>query len=187
MTEQIEPIDPSALQFEPDPMPNFRASENVEETEPPAPSTGTGGFRGFASRSARKPRVKKETKATVPLAIQSIPNRKGQFVEPLMKMYGMAGATVMMYDPICGTAIMTSAQKCAETMDELAYQNESVRRVIWSLTRSSTFGAVIVAHLPILMAVIMHPVPAAQEAFGAMGANMMEEFLKQSTPDVPND
>jgi hypothetical protein len=187
-----EPIDPNQLSFsdmpEPDPVPNYQASESFPESEPPGPSRTPGGFRAFAQRSATKaPRAKRETKKTPPMAIAAIPNRKGQFVEPLMKMYGTAGAVVMMYDPICGTAVMTSAQKCAETMDELAYQNEAVRRVVWSMTRTSTFGAVIVAHLPIIMAVVMHHVPAAQEAFGAMGANMMEEFLKQSTPDVPND
>ena len=186
-----EPIDPNFLEFtetESQPTPNYEASRDIPESEPPPASTGTGGFRAFASRSAkRRPREKRQS--NIPLAVKEIiPNRKGQFKEPLMKMYGTIGAAVMMYDQICGTAILTSAEKCAEAIDELAYQNEAVRRVVWSLTRTSVLGAVLVAHLPIIMAVMMHHVPAAQEAFGQLGANMMEEFLKQTTgPDVPND
>jgi hypothetical protein len=168
--------------IEPAPKPNHEASKDYSETEPPPPSRGTGGSR-WRKRPAPAPKAKR---ADAPTAVKTlIPNRKGQFVEPLMKMYGGVGAMLMMYDPICGTAVMTSAQKCAETLDDLAYQNEAVRQVVWSLTRTSAFGAVIVAHLPIIMAITMHHVPAAQQAFGQLGANMMEEFLKQTTPGEP--
>jgi hypothetical protein len=171
-----EPIDINDLDFESAPMPQQDRDNNLKSDEPPA-ATRSGGFRGFASKQA------KERKTKTPPAIKSaIPNRKGQFVEPLMRMYSGIGAMVMLYDPICGTAIVTSAPKCAETMDRLAYENDAARRAIWALTRTTTMGAVFVAHLPIIMAISMHHIPAAQEAFGQLGANMMEEFLKQTTP-----
>lgn len=178
MTEPM-PEEPQLFEFTDAPMPNHTASADFVADPPPV--TTEGGFRGFAQRSARNGR-KARVKADVPIAIKAaIPNKKGQFVEPLMKLYAGAGTAVMMFDPVCGQAVLMSAQKCAESVDELAYQNESVRKAVWALTQTSIMGAVLVAHLPIIMAVVMHHVPAAQQAMGAMGANMMEEFLKQNT------
>lgn len=174
-------LDASELSFSDAPAPNHHASSDFHSDDPPATNT-VGGFRGFASRSARKGRTKpKETKQDFPLVIKQIPNRKGQFVEPLTQLYAGIGTTVILFDPVCGQAILQSAPKCAESIDELAYRNEAVRRAVFALTQTSAIGAVLVAHLPIIMAVVMHHVPAAQQAFGVMGANMMEEFLKQST------
>lgn len=82
--------------------------------------------------------------------------KKGAFVEPLMQFYGMAGMAVYVRDQHCGQAILDSAEKCAESIDELAYRNESVRRVLDSLVKTSTFGAVVAAHLPIILAVASH-------------------------------
>lgn len=176
-------LDLGALQFSDAPMPNPEASKDFTPDEPPA-RNASGGFRGFASRSARAGRAKKEPKPKdFPLIVQQIPNRKGQFVQPLTEFYAGIGTAVIMFDPVCGQAILTSATKCAETIDELAYRNEAVRRAVWGLTQTSAWGAVLIAHMPIIMAVVMHHVPAAQQAFGALGANMMEEFLKQTTPE----
>lgn len=188
MTEPMPgemPID--GLTFEDAPTPNAEASRGFVADPPPEPDKG--GFRGFASRSARNgSRSRRSKKTETPLAVQvAIPNRKGQFVEPLTKMYAAVGTGVIMFDPVCGQAVLMSAQKCAETVDELAYNNEAVRRAVWALCQTSVWGAVIAAHMPIIMAIVMHHVPAAQQAFGAMGANMMEEFLKQTTPETPAD
>jgi hypothetical protein len=131
----------------------------VEDSEQPKPNhTASSDFKSEDKRRSpffgeRRKRVKKE----IPKAVVAIPNRKGQFVEPLTKLY-------------------------AETLDQLAYENEAARKAIWMLTQTSTLGMVFVAHMPILMAVLMHHVPRMQEAFGAMGANVMEEFLKQTAP-----
>jgi hypothetical protein len=156
----------------------------VEDSEQPKPNhTASSDFKSEDKRRSpffgeRRKRVKKE----IPKAVVAIPNRKGQFVEPLTKLYAGVGTMMMMADPICGTAVVSSAEKCAETLDQLAYENEAARKAIWMLTQTSTLGMVFVAHMPILMAVLMHHVPRMQEAFGAMGANVMEEFLKQTAP-----
>lgn len=82
--------------------------------------------------------------------------KKGAFTEPLSQMYTMAGMAVFVRDQHCGTAIMEAASGCAEALDELAYRNESVRRALDALVKTSTFGAVIAAHLPIVLAVAGH-------------------------------
>jgi hypothetical protein len=176
-----EPLDVPSLDFTP-----------IEETTPdPSASAGMepdggppkrNGFRAWSERTGRRPPKSVKTDKSAPswdITKTVIPNKKGQFVEPLMKLYASVGAAVMIADPICGTAIVTSAESCAKTLDDLAYQNEAVRRALYSLTTTSYLGAVLVAHLPIIMAVVMHHVPAAQQAFGQVGASMMEEYVKQ--------
>jgi hypothetical protein len=96
-----------------------------------------------------RPRSRKQKKAA------SRP-KQGAFVEPLMQMYAFAGAALMMKDQHCGTVVLENAERCAVAMDELAYQNESVRRVLDSLTTGSAIGQVLMAHAPIIMAVASH-------------------------------
>jgi hypothetical protein len=164
--------EPFELNIEDEPtQPNHKASSGF--------TTETDDRRRSPFLGERLSRARKK-KDTTPKAIVAIPNRKGQFKEPLTKLYAGVGTMMMIADPICGTAILSSAEKCAETLDQLAYENEAARRAIWMLTQTSTMGMVLVAHMPIMMAVAMHHVPKMQEAFGAMGANMMEEFLKQT-------
>jgi methyl coenzyme M reductase alpha subunit len=163
---------------------------NIERTEPTPNHEASAGFEPDAEekRRPRNPfggRRSRTTKKALPKAAVAIPNRKGQFKEPLMKLYAALGTMVVMGDPICGAAIIASAEKCAEAVDQLAYENEAARRAIWMLTQTSTLGMVLVAHMPIIMTVAMHHVPRMQEAFGQMGANMMEDFLKQATQ--PNE
>jgi hypothetical protein len=85
--------------------------------------------------------------------------KKGAFVEPLTQIYALLGGVMMPFDQHCAGVIVASAESCATAMDELAYQNESVRRALTSLTTGSAMGAVLVAHLPIIMAVVSHHGP----------------------------
>lgn len=87
------------------------------------------------------------------------PKRKGSFTKPLTDMYTGVGVMLMPFDQPCGTAVMESASQCAEALDNLAYQNESVRRALDSLLQSSAIGTVVVAHLPIIMVVASHHMP----------------------------
>lgn len=114
-----------------------------------------------------------------------IPNKKGQFVEPVLALYMGAGAMLMPFDPICGNGLVQAAPECAKYWDELAYQNDAVRRFLHGLTQTSLTTRLFMAHLPILMAVVMHHSPFAQHAMGAMGQRMAETIAEQmrGTPD----
>lgn len=101
--------------------------------------------------------------------------KKGMFVEPLTQLYVGLGLTIMPVDPVCANAIVKSAEQCAISLDDLAYQNEAVRRALMSLTQTSAVGGVIIAHMPILMAVMIHHVPAAQNMLGGMGAKFADD------------
>lgn len=96
------------------------------------------------------------------------PRRKGMFIEPLENIYASMAIVLMPFDPICANAIAAAAPACAKSLDDLAYQNDAVRRMIFALVNTSAIGAVITAHLPILLAVAIHHVPGAANAGGVL-------------------
>jgi hypothetical protein len=105
---------------------------------------------------------------------QPPPRRRGAFVGPLTELYGAVGMGVSMVDQPCGTAILESAEGCAKSLDELAYGNESVRRVLTLMTQGSAFGAVIVAHVPIALAVASHHGPGNKSSHDEPKLNIDE-------------
>jgi hypothetical protein len=141
-----------------------------------------------ASRTPRAPRAlfgkpagdKRDDKPRAATRRKTVPNREGQFIEPLTNLYGGIGLTLSPFDPICGQAFMVNAEPCARALDALAYRNESVRRLLWSITQTSAVGMVFAAHLPILAAIAMHHVPAVQEMLGTMGAEFAENIARQA-------
>jgi hypothetical protein len=151
--------------------------------------TGTPNFRAGRTRSRRIPFGKpagdrrddaaKKSRGGTTARVRVIPNKRGQFVEPLSNTYAMIGGMIFPFDAVCGNAIVQSAPKCAETLDELAYRNEAVRRALWALTTTSVMGAVFMAHLPIIMAIVIHHVPAAQRVLGNAGQEMAEAIAKR--------
>lgn len=127
----------------------------------------------------RKPVGDKRDTKTKPKAKKPAPRaRKGMFVEPLTQLYVGLGMTIMAVDPVCANAVIKSAENCAKSIDELAYQNEAVRRAVMALTQTSAVGGVIIAHMPILMAVMIHHVPAAQNIVGNMGQSFADDVEK---------
>jgi len=125
----------------------------------------------------------KATGRTAPRRKPAPRAKRGVFVEPLTQLYTGMGAMLMPFDAQCANVVISSAEQCATSMDELAYQNESVRRALTAITQSSAWGAVIFAHLPIIMAVAMHHGPGGMTT--AMG-NMFAGSNDQPQ-DVVND
>lgn len=105
-----------------------------------------------------KPRERKvkEKKATPPMP------RGGKLADGLQDIYVTIGMMLMVVDPVCAQAVITAAPECAKSMEKLAKENEAVRRVLLKMLETSAWGSVIAAHLPILMAVAAHHVPALQ-------------------------
>jgi len=94
--------------------------------------------------------------------------KKGVIADALMPMYASVGMFVAMKDKTCGSAILESAESCAQSIEDLAATNPAVRRAIMSLIKTSAWGGVIAAHAPIIMCVIAHhtgaQVPDMEEA-----------------------
>jgi len=109
-----------------------------------------------------------------------IPNRRGQFVKPLTQFYTALGIVWTSRDGVCGPSVVNSAEACARSIDDLAYQNEWVRELLWNLTRTGMLTKVVAAHSPILFAVGMHHSTKFRSAIDNTGmgefiANMLAE------------
>jgi hypothetical protein len=76
----------------------------------------------------------------------------------------MIGGVVMIRDPMCGRVIIQQAPAAAEAIDDLAYTDEVIRRLLWGMTQTGKYGKVAAVHIPILIVVLMHHVPAVQES-----------------------
>lgn len=111
------------------------------------------------------------------------PRRKGSLTKRLTEFYTFLGMSLMPFDPVCAAAVINSAEKCAEALDNLAYENDAVRRAIHMLLETSAWGQVAMAHAPILLAIGAHHVPAVQRMMvrmaGAATGNEAEEYLRQ--------
>lgn len=165
----------------PDPVGESPEFETVDlgEFAVPKPVRGSGGR--FAKKPAGDRADAKPAKAKA-----RVPNKKGQFREPVTGFYMMVGGMLMPLDAVCGNAFIVAAPKCGEVWDELAYQNEAIRRFLFSLTQVSLTGQLFVAHTPIAMAVFMHHSPFAEKLGAKMGAQMAETIAEQMRGTEPN-
>lgn len=128
------------------------------------------------SNTGRAPRQRTVKQVT-------IPNRKGQFIEPITRFYVMVGGVVSIRDPHCGRVIVMQSGKAAEALDDLAYTDEFIRRLLFSATQTGKYGAVLATNLPILIAVLIHHVPAISDAIGYMGQAFAESVIRGEAPN----
>ena len=85
--------------------------------------------------------------------------REGSLVKPLTELYTSLGIMIAPLDPVCSVAIIENAEPCARSLENLARENEAVRRAILALTQTTAWGGVIIAHLPLLLMVMTHHGP----------------------------
>lgn len=83
-----------------------------------------------------------------------IPYPKGGFKETLELWYTGIGMAVLPLDEEIGTAIIECASDCAEKLDKLAKQNATFRRILAKMLETSLAMEIVVAHIPIILAVV---------------------------------
>lgn len=83
------------------------------------------------------------------------PWRKGVIAAGMSRLYKRAGRIVRAMDRDIGTAIMEAADDCGEAWDELARTNPRVRGVLMKMIAGGAWTSVLMAHLPILLAIMM--------------------------------
>lgn len=92
----------------------------------------------------------KATVTEVPLA---------QIKSSLTDMYVLAGSILGSYPnpklAMVGKSITDNHEKCVEAIIEAAKKDAKLRKALSRLTMTSTYGAILVAHLPVLMAIYM--------------------------------
>lgn len=124
-----------------------------------------------------------ENKRKKPKAPPPPKPRTGQLVKPLTDLYVTIGTIMMPFDSVCGGAIIASAPKCAEAVENLARENPAIRRAVLALVETSVWGQVIAAHAPIFVAIAVHHVPAVKNGMATMAGKITaedaERFLNQ--------
>lgn len=128
----------------------------------------------FIARSNRERNERKEKKEKEPPK-KLPPRRKGALVKQLEELYTTVGMAVMAFDQPCGTAIVNSAERCAISLDNLAYENDAVRRILYRILETSAWGGVFAAHSPIIMAIAVHHVPAVRTVMARLMAKGVGE------------
>lgn len=123
-------------------------------TPPPEPGTTP---RKSPVNPAKEPR---ETKAKSPVSLAT----EKEIRTWLAKMYATVGVFLMPVKPVVANQILISSEKCADSVAKLAMEDIRIRRAISAAMVTGIWGAVIIAHLPILFAVLSEVVSDDPEA-----------------------
>lgn len=157
------------------------SADDSETFDPTAPTETRAKVFDFISSTNRERKEKKPKEPKPPLP--KIRANSHPFEKPLTDLYTAVGSMVMMYDPPCGTAIISNANKCAVALEDLARENDAVRRALTSLIQTSVWGSVIAAHAPIMLAIVMHHSPVVRDsmasAMGRDAADQAEKFANE--------
>jgi hypothetical protein len=185
-SDTMPEVDLTQLSAEPAPdfsVPNHGASEGIDsdENRPNVlnflrQNRGESGSRGSGT-AGKSGRAREKRVPRTP---------KGGLKKALEELYTQIGMGVMMMDPHCGMVIIENAPKCAEALNNMADQNQALKRILLRIVETSLIGELMMAHAPIVMAVMMHHVPKFQEN-GARFASMMMQQQTPSTPENPGD
>lgn len=136
-------------------------------------------------RPTRKRREKLSDGPGSPPKVTPPKPRPGTLAKPLTELYVTLGAFLLPFDPACASAIINSAPKCADALENLARENPAVRKAIIALVETSVWGQVIVAHAPIMLAIAIHHIPGVREQMGNLASKIAnpasgaEEYLKE--------
>jgi hypothetical protein len=140
------------------------------------PNPNGGSLRERLTQRANGTKTEEPPKARkIPKHVTEPPSKPGEFTETLQEIYGGAGMLAMPFNASLGSALMLNAEKCANAWDELAQKNPSVRHTLRLLTQGGAWGKVVLAHAPIVAAVM------AQSAMGKAFADNVEQMLKRET------
>jgi hypothetical protein len=144
-------------------------SQKREQTEDRAP--------GKASKN-RTPKFARKPKETV----DAPPFRAGPIASGMNKLYLRAGKIVRIWDEAIGQAIIETTRKEApddvtvgEAWEELARTNPRIRIFLLRLISGGVYTQLIMAHMPILLALLMKDAIRDRLPFG----KVMEAFIPE--------
>lgn len=73
-------------------------------------------------------------------------------LEQLRALYATAGIALMPFNAGAAIAVTQGADECVDAWDELAKQNDSVRRALLAMLEGGAWSRVFMAHVPIILA-----------------------------------
>ena len=98
-------------------------------------------------------------------------------------MYVTVGTLVIPFNKPVGTAFIQNAEPCAKALDNAAKADKQIRRVLMLLVQGSVWGEVIIAHMPIMMALAVTMVPSVR---ATMNGVQSEEASTETINPVSN-
>jgi predicted TIM-barrel enzyme len=75
-------------------------------------------------------------------------------LDQLRAMYATAGIALMPFNAGAAIALTEGADECVDAWDELAKQNDSVRRALLAMIEGGAWSRVFMAHVPIILTFI---------------------------------
>lgn len=103
--------------------------------------------------------------------------RPGLLVKPLRDLYVSVGTLVLPFNQAVGTAFIQNAEACAKSLDNAAKADKQIRRVLMLLITGSVWGEVIIAHMPIMMALAVTMVPAVRQTLNVESPQSESETI----------
>lgn len=165
------------VKFKPGEQPSVEQLKGAkrDETEDRVPGRVTKG---------KTPRARK-----VKEPVDAPPFRAGPIATGMNKLYLRAGKIVRIWDPAIGQAIIETTRKEApedvtvgEAWEELARTNPRIRIFLLRLISGGAYTQLIMAHMPILLALFMKDAIREKLPFG----KVMEAFMPEDTTPEQN-
>lgn len=109
----------------------------------------------------------------------AVPMPRTGIATPVAAFYRRAGTFIQPFDPECGSALIAGADGCGKAWDQVCRRNPQIRRYVLAMLATTTHLDLVVAHLPILLAVAIHHVPAVRDMVTQTTEQMTNLFAEQ--------
>lgn len=101
----------------------------------------------------------------------------GILVKPLRDLYVTVGTLVIPFNKAVGTSFIQNAEPCAKALDNAAKTDKQIRRVLMLLIQGSVWGEVIIAHMPIMLALAVTLVPSIRATMNGVQSEGSTETI----------
>lgn len=109
--------------------------------------------------------------------------QKGVIATGMTKLYKRTGRIIKAMDRDIGIAVIESAEDCGEAWDELARTNPRIRTFLMRMIAGGAWGSLIMAHAPILMAIVMKDGIRKHIPFMKLVESVMEDDAEDESED----
>lgn len=148
--------------------------EPVKPRDKPPRQASPSGPPGRSQQSQAKPRPQsaKNQKTGSPSTFvrddETTDYHPGILVKPLRDLYVTVGTLVLPFNKAVGTSFIQNAEACAKSLDNAAKTDKQIRKVLMLLVQGSVWGEVILAHMPIMLALAVTLVPSVRASFNGV-------------------
>ena len=111
-------------------------------------------------------------------AASPVTPRGGKIAKWFEKMYRRGGLALQPFDPVCGAAVVASAPAAGLAWERYCKKNKALREWVERAMEGTDLSEFLMAHLPIILAVLSHHVPAFRNFLTTGMDNFIGEFMR---------